>query len=340
MDPVDSGTPAAPPSGSRPSLFGNAQTAARSRQKPAEAISILSSLDGGGNRKVRRSGTRRPGWWIIVLGSLFAVTIATALFLTLSRDTAAPVPEQPLSRALSPATMAVASAPATPANGNHAAATIEDAPPAAIAQPTPVPQSETASAVPEPPVANKAEGKPKQNEPVDNKAASAIPARAVASRADKELAEAQPLDSKVPDRGPGRPLPATQDVARGAGGKETKGTVPASVTADRDASLLAALVAYSEGRPATEIQGTAAATKSRTSPQQGSAAPSGSERAAFDPRRDVVTKEANVSTAELVRRCKTLGFFEGMLCRMRVCNNLWGKDPACPQNTAQQTSNP
>jgi hypothetical protein len=34
--------------------------------------------------------------------------------------------------------------------------------------------------------------------------------------------------------------------------------------------------------------------------------------------------------AERVKECGTRGFFEDQLCRWRVCDGHWGKDPSCP----------
>jgi len=50
----------------------------------------------------------------------------------------------------------------------------------------------------------------------------------------------------------------------------------------------------------------------------------------------VHTMKAKVQTgkpltvAEQVKACGERGFFEDQLCRWRVCDGLWGKDPACP----------
>ncbi|MGV2293003.1 hypothetical protein AAHK20_30140 [Trinickia sp. YCB016] len=77
---------------------------------------------------------------------------------------------------------------------------------------------------------------------------------------------------------------------------------------DSDADLLAALVArtppYSAKKPA--VPATQAGEKARPS----------------------------ASLADQVKDCGTRGFFEDQLCRWRVCDGHWGKDPACP-NAAQ-----
>ena len=79
---------------------------------------------------------------------------------------------------------------------------------------------------------------------------------------------------------------------------------------DSDADLLAALVART--KPAdTKTGGSNATTK------VASAAP------------------GNAKLAERVKECGQRGFFEDQLCRWRVCDGHWGKDPACPGSTPQ-----
>jgi hypothetical protein len=47
----------------------------------------------------------------------------------------------------------------------------------------------------------------------------------------------------------------------------------------------------------------------------------------------------NAKLAERVKECGKRGFFEDQLCRWRVCDGHWGKDPACPAS-AQQARQP
>jgi hypothetical protein len=42
------------------------------------------------------------------------------------------------------------------------------------------------------------------------------------------------------------------------------------------------------------------------------------------------TNGGNARLAQQVKECGTRGFFEDQLCRWRVCDGHWGKDPACP----------
>ncbi|WP_027212875.1 hypothetical protein [Burkholderia sp. WSM2232] len=80
---------------------------------------------------------------------------------------------------------------------------------------------------------------------------------------------------------------------------------------DSDADLLAALVARTKPADA-KASGTNPATKVATSAVPG-----------------------NAKLAERVKECAQRGFFEDQLCRWRVCDGHWGKDPACPGSTPQ-----
>ncbi|MFC7653190.1 hypothetical protein ACFQT4_13530 [Pseudoduganella danionis] len=79
--------------------------------------------------------------------------------------------------------------------------------------------------------------------------------------------------------------------------------VPAEAGADRDAALLAALVAHG----------------------------SSSRDSATMANRDIVERQASDSTQHLLQRCQQLGMIEGMLCRSRICAGRWDSDQACRQ---------
>ncbi|WP_321851869.1 phage tail protein [Burkholderia diffusa] len=82
---------------------------------------------------------------------------------------------------------------------------------------------------------------------------------------------------------------------------------------DPDADLLAALVART--KPADK----------KVAAQKGQAVP---------------TKTAATtggSLAARVKECSERGFFEDQLCRWRVCDGHWGKDPACPTAAQSET---
>jgi hypothetical protein len=48
------------------------------------------------------------------------------------------------------------------------------------------------------------------------------------------------------------------------------------------------------------------------------------------------TRPANAHLAEQVAACGKNGFFEEQLCRWRVCDGHWGKDPSCPQSDSRR----
>ncbi|CAE6763282.1 hypothetical protein PQR37_27325 [Paraburkholderia nemoris] len=89
---------------------------------------------------------------------------------------------------------------------------------------------------------------------------------------------------------------------------QTKKSRPAGNASkdDSDADLLAALVARTKPADAKAADGSTATKVSA------SAAP------------------GNAKLAERVKECGQRGFFEDQLCRWRVCDGHWGKDPACP----------
>lgn len=53
----------------------------------------------------------------------------------------------------------------------------------------------------------------------------------------------------------------------------------------------------------------------------------------------VSANTGDAKLAERVKECGTRGFFEDQLCRWRVCDGHWGKDPSCP-GTAQKQPQP
>lgn len=336
MDPVDSGNSSAAATGKRPSLFAQSQPASN-ESKPAEPISILSSLDKNAGKKSIRSSTGLPTWFTIAIGSLLGITIAAALVISLARESGLrPPPDQPVVVAHTEVPVKAPEAPAAPNPPNNevnAGATIENAPPAAIAPTSTVPTDS-----PQPtPVANTTT-QPATEATASAKAAPVVAATASAPPAPTKTAETvsvqenRPAGSALAEMKAERPSPGRKATPAH---KDTRPSKPPTGPADRDASLLAALVAYGEGKPAAEINANAAAIEkpsanSKTATGQTTLAQSGQ----FDPKRDVVLRSPNVSTTELVRRCRTLGFVEGLLCRNRVCANLWGKDAACPQAAA------
>lgn len=98
--------------------------------------------------------------------------------------------------------------------------------------------------------------------------------------------------------------------------------------AQRDIDLIEALLQH--GEPSS------AAMKAR--PKLGAGpgskiSPAGAGIVVAD-KRGVVERRPGVSTTELIRKCEEFGALEGLLCRIRICENLWGDDAACPAQAA------
>lgn len=123
---------------------------------------------------------------------------------------------------------------------------------------------------------------------------------------------------------PERPVAtAAAKPARGGAGKKTG-------EKDGDVELIAALLnrvssqadpADGQGvrktRPDAVRKSTASATQKKNRKNAGV-------------RETVVPKPVDTAQAQL-ERCKTLGFFEAEMCRLRTCTGRWGSDPGCPE---------
>jgi hypothetical protein len=134
---------------------------------------------------------------------------------------------------------------------------------------------------------------------------------------------------------------------RGGQPFEPSATAVSTSRADSDIDLLAALFAHGEGRPGMRstpvlASGSVSPTNSNTQRSQPVSVASNSyteqRPKTNDPARDIVTAFPGASTEELVKRCRTLGWLEGELCRYRICSNQWGKDAACPLNNTASNS--
>jgi hypothetical protein len=329
VDPMTEGAPA--PSTARPSLFGdNAPTRVLPSNQP-EAVSILSSLDKGG---IKRPSQRRtlPARPIIVVAFLAVVTVAIVIGMDLPGNGgifSANEPSSGLAKSASGNLSPPAAPTPTPEQAVTEAATIETT----ASLPTVADDAVAAEAV-----ADDAEGQPASTtEPAGSQPLAALMTDlggpGTPAPGDASTDNAHKVASSAPSpRGTAR---ASVRSSRRASAKRTAGKAKTEQQAakaepmDRDASLLAALAAYGEGRPAKDINKEVAPIAKPVSKT-----PAKAGKGEFDPTQGVVTREPRLSTGELVRRCKTLGFFEGLLCRMRVCSNLWGKDPACPRGAA------
>lgn len=104
---------------------------------------------------------------------------------------------------------------------------------------------------------------------------------------------------------------------------------------DDDVNLIAALLARVS--PHAEAAGKQGGHK-RTVASPSHAGTVGQNQIASN--RDVVIRSDGDTTESLLKRCKSLGFFEGELCRIRICSSLWGKDPACPATEQVASPNP
>ncbi|MEW6339852.1 MAG: hypothetical protein AB1704_04060 [Pseudomonadota bacterium] len=138
--------------------------------------------------------------------------------------------------------------------------------------------------------------------PATEAASGAKPAATAASHAHHETATAHAKH----DAANTRHASATAVAQEKKDKQRTAHNAPAGSKDDPDADLLAALVART--KPATPKADT---TK-------------------------VSAATGNPKLAEQVKECGTRGFFEDQLCRWRVCEGHWGKDPSCPGAAAQQ----
>jgi hypothetical protein len=121
--------------------------------------------------------------------------------------------------------------------------------------------------------------------------------------------------------------------------KEVK-TEPAKNAKDGDVDLIAALLSRvsHQDSAAKEVKPKKAGNTATTQPANTANA---KRQNKSDPNRDIVTRADGDTTEGLLKRCKALGFFEGELCRIRICSSLWGKDPACsaPEQVALPNPN-
>jgi hypothetical protein len=136
--------------------------------------------------------------------------------------------------------------------------------------------------------------------------------KSVAAVASKDKHESAVHGKKESATASNRHASAPTEVAQS---KKTRASGSASKD-DSDADLLAALVARTKPADAKPAAGGNAATKVSASATPG-----------------------NAKLAERVKECGQRGFFEDQLCRWRVCDGHWGKDPACP-GSAQQARQP
>ncbi|WP_396329698.1 phage tail protein [Burkholderia anthina] len=142
-------------------------------------------------------------------------------------------------------------------------------------------------------------------------------AKADAAKSDKVAARSK-AEAKADAKAEARKHHKEQvELAQAKKRRETAartGGARASGKDDPDADLLAALVART--KPADKKG--AAQKAQQAGPTKTAAATGG-------------------SLASRVKDCSARGFFEDQLCRWRVCEGHWGKDPACPTAAQSET---
>lgn len=137
---------------------------------------------------------------------------------------------------------------------------------------------------------------------VNESPAAATVAQAGASRSTSgqtstQSAHTQARTNSIAMSGMLQTAPQKTTITRNAIGVATA----SPVAPDTDVALLTALVAHANQPTVT------AAERSR----------------------DVVERQPDDSTAQLLARCQQLGLIEGMLCRSRICSGRWDADAAC-----------
>ncbi|WKB52776.1 hypothetical protein [Eleftheria terrae] len=281
----------------RPSLFGPATQAPDPATAGShEPVRILSSIDST-HKPAPGAGTpaARRSPVMLALGVMALAGLLTVAYLAFGSGRQAPAD---IARG-SPAAPALAAASAASAPATAAASTgPAEAPQAArienvVVAAAPVPQAAgPAASVP----AAKASG---ENHPFDS----------LAERKSETVAVAAPARRATAAR---HTEHSTAVASAPAAVSKARTTPAAGSKIDADIDLLEAMVSHLSGRRPGQRTGAPAA-------------------GAADQGRDVVTQQdPPLSTAELVRRCMTLGWLESQLCRTRICDGQWGRDAACP----------
>ncbi len=97
--------------------------------------------------------------------------------------------------------------------------------------------------------------------------------------------------------------------------------VPVKNKRDADVDMLTALMVYSERQDTllSPPAPTPASTRGLS-------------------KKEIAERKKAPTTAALLSQCQSFGWLEGELCRIRVCENLRGIDPACPASQPAQAS--
>jgi hypothetical protein len=115
-----------------------------------------------------------------------------------------------------------------------------------------------------------------------------------------------------------------------------------TAAADKDVNLLAAVIAHEKNstQSSAPLPKSTASTRStaKTSNAAVAQAPEKSARPPATSNRDVVARSAAEPTDSLLKRCSSLGFLEGQLCRLRICSGQWETDMACKATLSSNTA--
>lgn len=98
---------------------------------------------------------------------------------------------------------------------------------------------------------------------------------------------------------------------------------------DGDVELIAALLSRVSARPEQAIEDTARKPAPGKGIQRQSAAEQKKAKKTGVARENASPGLASAETQ--LKRCSSMGFFDAELCRFRVCEGLWGREPACPE---------
>ncbi len=127
--------------------------------------------------------------------------------------------------------------------------------------------------------------------------------------------------------------PANAKAVSASAGKAAKAGKPAK---DDDVELIAALLNRVTTKPAqTERDVTRTSEAGKAQPRTSSQSVKKAKK--NDGTRAAAVSRVNEPTETLLKRCKSMGFFEGELCRFRTCSGRWDSDPACMDTTQLST---
>lgn len=304
----------------RPSLYGVRAGRREKERLEGERVSILGGLSEGGHARGARRSLSRGVWLFVALVVVGLAGLATFGLEGRGREALPAVTSSGPSSSIR-ASASASPLPMTPDPLPGQAATIEnDVRVAAPDIDRRGPQVAMAEALPAETAVD--EDRAKSGESIEAKTGSP---RLASAGSDREPAKSIKVEAEQPRR----LITSTKRISTTPGAPKRFGST--SKTPDSDVDLIEALVRHVDRKSIAE-QGRVAMESSNSRPPI-SAAATAAVATQHDPKRDIVEVSPNSTTADLVRRCKALGFLEGELCRWRICGNLWGTDPACPSGS-------